>query len=389
MTSPEDPLPPELSPRAQAARLGGVPKEQADPSAGGAYRAGGRSGRKAQRGPKRRRSRWKTLLLVVGVLVVLLLLVVAGTWIWADGKLTKVAAITDYSGRPADGPGTNWLIVGSDSRAGLSTQQQQELHVGSDTGVNTDTVMVLHKGSNGPVLMSIPRDSYVTIPAYTDSGGTAHAAHKDKINAAFAAGGPQLLVKTVETTTGIHLDHYTEVGFTGVVNIVNALGGVPICLSAPVVDSRSGADLKAGCQTLNGTQSLQLVRTRYSLPDSDLSRIQNQQQFLQAMAKQVVKPGTWLNPFTLYPFLNAALDSLTVDQGTGMWTLSQFGRQMYRVSGSGGKTVTVPLSTQNYTTPSGASAVLWSSSGSATLFNEIQNDKPVTTEANPSGTTGS
>ena len=388
MTSPEDPLPPELSPRAQAARLGGVPKEQADPSADGAYRAGGRSRRKAGRGPERRRSRWKILLLVVGVLVVLLLLVVAGTWIWADGKLTKVAAITDYNGRPADGPGTNWLIVGSDSRAGLSTQQQRELHVGSDSGVNTDTIMVLHKGSNGPVLMSIPRDSYVTVPAYTDSGGTAHASHKDKINAAFAAGGPQLLVKTVETTTGIHLDHYTEVGFTGVVNIVNALGGVPICLSAPVVDSKSGADLKAGCQTLNGTRSLQLLRTRYSLPDSDLSRIQNQQQFLQAMAKQVIRPGTWLNPFTLYPFLNAALDSLTVDQGTGMWTLSQFGLQMHKVSGSGGKTVTVPLSTQDYTTPGGASAVLWSSSGSATLFNEIQNDKPVTTEANPSGTKG-
>ena len=389
MTSPEDPLPPELSPRAQAARLGGVPEEQADPSAGGAYRAGGRSRRKAGRGPGRRRSRWKILLLVVSVLVILLLLVAAGTWIWADGKLTKVAAITDYSGRPADGPGTNWLIVGSDSRAGLTKEQQQELHVGSDSGVNTDTIMVLHKGSNGPVLMSIPRDSYVTIPAYTDSGGTAHASHQDKINAAFAAGGPQLLVKTVETTTGIHLDHYTEVGFTGVVDIVNALGGVPICLSAPVVDSKSGADLKAGCQTLNGTRSLQLLRTRYSLPDSDLSRIQNQQQFLQAMAKQVVRPGTWLNPFTLYPFLNAALDSLTVDQGTGMWTLSQFGLQMHKVSGSGGKTVTVPLSTQNYTTPGGASAVLWSSSGSATLFNEIQNDEPVTTEANPSGTKGS
>ncbi|TDU06296.1 LytR family transcriptional attenuator [Streptomyces sp. 846.5] len=388
MTSPEDPLPPQLSPRAQAARLGGVPKEQADPAAGGAYRAG-RSGRKAERGPKRRRSRWKSLLLLLGVLVVLLLLVVAGTWIWADGRLTKVAAITEYSGRPADGPGTNWLIVGSDSRAGLTGQQQQELHVGSDTGGNTDTIMVLHKGSNGPVLMSIPRDSYVIIPAYTSTSGTAHASHKDKINAAFAAGGPQLLVKTVETTTGIHLDHYTEVGFTGVVDIVNALGGVPICLSAPVVDAKSGANLKAGCQTLKGTQSLQLVRTRYSLPDSDLSRIQNQQQFLQAMAKRVVSPGTWLNPFTLYPFLSAALDSLTVDRGTGMWTLSQFGLQMHRVSGSGGKTVTVPLSTQNYTTPSGASAVLWSPSGSATLFDEIQNDRPVTAKANPSGTTGS
>ena len=379
MTSPEEPLPPELSPRARAARLGGVPLEPG---------RGGRGG-KPPKPPKRRRSRWRILLTTVAVLVLLLLVTAAGTYLWADGKLHKVAATTGYSGRPADGPGTNWLIVGSDSRSGLTAQQEQELHVGSDSGTNTDTIMVLHQGSNGPVLMSIPRDSYVTIPAWTGNDGTTHAASKDKINAAYASGGPQLLVRTVELSTGIHLDHYTEVGFTGVVNIVDALGGVPICLSGPVVDARSGADLKAGCQTLDGKQSLQLVRTRYALPDSDLSRIQNQQQFLQALAKQVVKPGTWLNPFTLYPFLSASLDSLTVDQDSGLWTLGRFGWQMYRVSGSGGKTVTVPLATQDYTTPTGASAVLWAPQASAELFAEIQNDRPVTAKANPSGTAGS
>lgn len=368
MTSPEEPLPPELSPRPQASGRAGQP------------------GRPAR--PKRRRSRWRTALTVLAALLLLLLLAAAGTYLWADGKLNRVAAISGYSGRPADGPGTNWLIVGSDSRAGLTAQQQQDLHVGSDSGTNTDTIMVLHKGDNGPVLMSIPRDSYVRIPARTDSKGVQHPAYQDKINAAFAVGGPQLLVQTVEQNTGIHLDHYTEVGFTGVVSIVDALGGVPICLSAPVVDSKSGANLAAGCQTLNGTQSLQLLRTRYSLPDSDLSRIQNQQQFMQALAKQVVKPGTWLNPFTLYPFLNAALASLTVDQDSGLWTLGQFGWQMYRVSGSGGKSVTVPLSTQDYTTPSGASAVLWSKTGSAALFSQVQNDQPVTMDANPSGTSG-
>ncbi|MFC1414639.1 LCP family protein [Streptacidiphilus sp. N1-12] len=355
MTRPEPPLPPELSPRRR-----------------------GRPGRQRRPGQRRRRW-WKVLLLAVLILLVLLAVAVAGTFVWADGKLVKVAAITDYSGRPANGPGTNWLIVGSDSRAGLTARQEQDLHVGSDSGLNTDTIMVLHQGANGPVLMSIPRDSYVDIPGHG----------KDKINAAFALGGAPLLVRTVELDTGIRLDHYTEVGFTGVVRIVDALGGVPICLAHPVVDAKSGADLKAGCQTLDGTESLQLLRTRYSLPDSDLSRIQNQQQFLSAMAKQVVDPGTWLNPFTLYPFLNACLASLTVDQDTGLWTLGQFGRQMHAVSGSGGKRVTVPLATQDYTTPSGASAVLWSPSGSAALFAEIQNDRPVTAEANPEGTAGS
>ena len=367
MTSDDEPpLPPELSPRLQAAELGGVPRE-------------GRPGR---------RRWWRILALAAVLLVVALVAVMIGTFVWANGKLDKVDAITGYSGRPADGPGTNWLIVGSDSRAGLTPRQERELHVGADSGVNTDTVMVLHKGTNGPVLMSIPRDSWVTVPAYTDRAGTAHAAHQDKINAAFAAGGPQLLVKTVEQSTGIRLDHYTEVGFTGVVTIVDALGGVPVCLAKPVVDARSGADLRSGCRSLNGTESLQLLRTRYSLPDSDLSRIRNQQQFLQALAKQAVATSTWLNPFTFYPFLGACLDSLTVDRGTGLWTLGQFGQQMYRVSGTHGKTVTVPLATADYTTPSGASAVLWSPSGSATLFSEIQNDRPVTAATNPPGTVG-
>ncbi|MHA6760399.1 LCP family protein [Streptacidiphilus sp. PAMC 29251] len=361
--TPEEPLPPELSPRLPPGRAG---------------RQGRQAGAPGAPRPRKRRW-WKLLLLLTALLLVLLAAVVAGTWFWADGRLVKVAAITDYSGRPADGPGTNWLIVGSDSRSGLTAQQERDLHVGSDSGLNTDTIMVLHQGSNGPVLMSIPRDSYVSIPGHG----------KDKINAAFALGGAPLLVRTVEQDTGIHLDHYTEVGFTGVVNIVDALGGVPICLAEPVQDAKSGADLKAGCQTLNGTESLQLLRTRYSLPDSDLSRIQNQQQFLQSMAKQVVQPGTWLNPFTLYPFLNACFQSLTVDRDTGLWTLGQFGRQMHGVSGSKGKTVTVPLATQDYTTPSGASAVLWSESGSAALFAEIQNDRPVTAAVNPSGTTGS
>ena len=379
MTRPEEPLPPELSPRRQAAELGGVPAE--------GQRV--RPPKRERGGRKGRRRRWLRIgVAVLCTLVLLLAATLGGTFVWADHKLVKVDAITDYGGRPADGPGTNWLLVGSDSRAGLTSEQQQALHVGSDTGINTDTIMVLHKGSNGPVLMSIPRDSYVPIPAYTDSSGVRHSGTKDKINAAYAAGGPQLLVKTVEENTGIRIDHYTEVGFTGVVNIVNALGGVPICLSQPVVDSKSGADLPAGCQTLNGTQALQLVRTRYSLPNSDLSRIQNQQQFMRSMADQVLKPGTLLNPFTLYPFLDACLDSLTVDQGSGLWTLGQFGYQLYKVSGSKGKSVTVPLATENYTTPSGASAVLWSSSGSATLFSEIQNDRPVTAATNPSGTVG-
>ncbi|GAA1192908.1 LCP family protein required for cell wall assembly [Kitasatospora gansuensis] len=316
--------------------------------------------------PGRRRNWWRVTRWTVGLLVLALVGTAVGSYVWADAKIRHVDAIADWSGRPGDGPGTNWLLVGSDSRAGLTEQQERDLHVGGESGINTDTIMVLHRGDNGPVLMSIPRDSYVAIPGHG----------KNKINAAFAQGGPQLLVQTVEQNTGIRIDHYVEVGFTGIVSIVDSLGGVSMCLDQPVVDSKSGADLPAGCQTLNGTQALALVRTRYSLPNSDLSRIGNQQAFLQALAKEVLSPSTLLNPFVLYPFLSAALGALTVDQASSLWTLAQFGLQMDKVAGAGGRTVTVPIADEDYRTPAGSS-ILWAPNASKELFEQIQNDRPV------------
>ncbi|WP_405017715.1 LCP family protein [Kitasatospora sp. NBC_00070] len=316
--------------------------------------------------PRRRRNRWRIVRWTVAVLVLALVGGAVGSYLWADRKIRHVDAITDWSGRPGNGPGTNWLLVGSDSRAGLTEQQERDLHVGGESGINTDTIMVLHEGDNGPVLMSIPRDSYLAIPGHG----------KNKINAAFAQGGPQLLVQTVEQNTGIRIDHYVEVGFTGIVDVVDSLGGVRMCLDRPVVDAKSGADLPAGCRNLNGTQALALVRTRYSLPDSDLSRIGNQQAFLQALAGEVLSPFTLLDPFVLYPFLSAALGALTVDRGSSLWTLTRFGWQLDKVSGSGGRTVTVPIADQNHQTPAGSS-ILWAPTASKQLFEQIQNDRPV------------
>ncbi|MGW4647739.1 LCP family protein [Kitasatospora sp. NPDC004289] len=313
-----------------------------------------------------RRNWWRVIRWTAGLLLLALVGTALGTYLWADGELRHVDAVTDWDGRPGDGPGTNWLLVGSDSRAGLTPQQQRELHVGGESGTNTDTVMVLHQGDNGPVLMSIPRDSYVAIPGHG----------KNKINAAFALGGPALLVRTVESNTGIRIDHYVEVGFTGIVDVVDSLGGVEMCLDKPVKDAKSGADLPAGCQNLNGTQALALVRTRYSLPDSDLSRIGNQQAFLKALASEVLSPATLLNPFVLYPFLSATLGALTVDQDSSLWTLARFARQMDQVSGSGGTALTVPIADQNYQTPAGSS-ILWAPQASKRLFEAIQNDRPV------------
>ncbi|NED82418.1 LCP family protein, partial [Streptomyces sp. SID11233] len=118
----------------------------------------------------------------------------------------------------------------------------------------------------------------------------------NKLNAAYAFDGPELLVRTVEYNTGLHIDHYAEIGFGGFASIVDAVGGVEMDIPKGFKDKKSGADFKAGKQTLNGEQALAFVRTRYALPGSDLDRTKNQQKFLAALAHQVATPSTVLNP---------------------------------------------------------------------------------------------
>lgn len=344
MTAPE---PEELLPE-QATTYGGV--------------SGKRSSRRPRRDPlggggegpaQPKRRRWGR---IIGLTALCLVLVLAGTavgtWLWASSKITHIGALNNYAGRPAQGAGTNWLLAGSDSRDSLTPQQIQQLHTGSSssiTGSRTDTIMILHYGASGPDLISIPRDSYVQIPAYTDKKGVAHSAQHNKINAAYDLGGAQLLVQTVEQNFGIRIDHYLEIGFLGIVNMVNEAGGVHLCLSAPIHDSYSGADLNAGCQTLNGTQALAYVRSRYSLPNSDVSRMSDQQAFIRGLVQAADRPGVYLNPFALYPFLGAALDSIAADDGTGLSDLADLAQHAKPLAGSGGGTSgTMPIADESY-----------------------------------------
>jgi LCP family protein required for cell wall assembly len=340
---------------------------------------GGGGGPGAAPGAKpRRRRRWVRITTLT-VLVLLLALVgtVLGTWFWASGKVTHAGAISDYPGRPVQGGGTNWLIVGSDSRSNLTQAQKDQYHVGSDQGLNTDTMLLLHYGANGPDLISIPRDSYVTIPAYTDSNGKSHKAYKTKINSAYSAGGVPLLVETVETATGVRIDHYAEIGFLGVVNVVNSVGGVNLCLASPVKDSHSGANLPAGCQTLNGTQSLALIRTRYSLANSDISRMANQQKFVVGLAHAALRPGVFLDPFTFYPFAGATLDSVAVDNGTGLWDLLNMSWHGRSLGGGKGTVGTVPIANEGYQVSGLGSVVLWDKTKAAQVFGAVNQDTAI------------
>ncbi|MFJ5232788.1 LCP family protein [Kitasatospora sp. NPDC088391] len=308
-----------------------------------------------------------------------LLATLVGTYFWADGKLHHENVLADYQGRPAAGKGTNWLIVGSDSRQGLTDADEHDLHTGSAEGKRSDSMMILHIGDNGNTLMSIPRDSWVQIPAHPDSSGngkTVPAATR-KINAAFAAGGGRLLVQTVETNMGLRIDHYAEIGFAGFVGLVDAVGGVEMTIDQPVKDKDSGLDLQAGKQTLTGKQSLAFVRQRHQMADQDLGRMRNQQKFLGALAAQAASPANLLNPFTFYPLASAGLDTLIVDDDAGLTDLGSMFLAMKGVTGGAGKTMTVPIGNPDYRTSTGESAVKWDPAKSKAVFDALKNDTAV------------
>ncbi|MBZ4014554.1 transcriptional regulator [Streptomyces purpurogeneiscleroticus] len=334
------------------------------PRGGGPYYAGP---------PPRRGGKFKRMLISV---LVILLVVSVGTYFWADSKLRKEVDLSTVIDRPEAGDGTNYLIVGSDSREGMSAQQRKDLHTGgsAEAGKRTDSMMILHVGSNGPTLISLPRDSNVTIPEFqgSESGKMRPAMGANKLNAAYAYDGPQLLVRTVEYNTGLHIDHYAEIGFTGFANIVDAMGGVEMNIEKGFKDDKSGADFEAGRQTLNGQQSLAFVRSRYAFTGSDLDRTKNQQKFLATLANQAASPGTLLNPFELYPVMGAGLDTLIVDKDMNPYLLGKMFLAMKDVNSGKGKSMNMPVS------GSVGGNLQWDQAKVKQLVNELKNDEKVT-----------
>jgi LCP family protein required for cell wall assembly len=302
--------------------------------------------------------RGRRIALIAGIVVVVLVAGVAGSYFWLDSKLNRSVAVPAFSGSSA---GQNWLIVGSDTRQGLTRQEIDALHLGSIGANASDSLMLLHMGTGRPVLISIPRDSYVTIPGHGEN----------KINAALAFGGPTLLIQTVESVTGLRIDHYMGIGFGGLVSVVNQVGGVNICLPAALHDYDSGVNLEAGCQTLNGAQALAFVRDRHSFADEDLQRIQDQRAFLEALLDKATSPGVYLNPFTALPFGSAAASAISVDQGTHLNDLVSAAMALRDP-----ETGTVPIANANYYTNAGDS-VLWNHTEALQLFNALKNGQTV------------
>ncbi|MFC9226900.1 LCP family protein [Streptomyces hygroscopicus] len=393
----EPPLPPDLSPR------GTIPRQQASQgqddyddgyNTGQVYghgHGGPGGGPGDPRGPGGpgggprpvRPKNWKRRITIgLVTLVVVLLAVGIGTYIWADSKLRNEVDLSKVEDRPGGGKGTNYLIVGSDSREGMSSEEKKKLHTGSANGRRTDSIIILHVGDNGNTMVSLPRDSWVTIPSFTGPDtGKRYAQSQNKLNASFSMAGPELLVRTIEYNTGLHIDHYAEIGFGGFAKIVDSVGGVEIDVPQDMKEKHAGTDLKKGKQTLDGQEALAFVRQRYGLAGGDLDRTRNQQKFLSALADKAATPSTILNPFKLYPTMGAGLDSLIVDKDMGLWDVKDMFFAMKGVSGGEGKQMNMPVSNPGLATSKG-SAVQWDMTKVKQLVSELKNDEKVTVSGN-------
>ncbi|MGH3487099.1 MAG: LCP family protein [Actinopolymorphaceae bacterium] len=329
---------------------------------GGPGGPGGPDRPRLSRIPRRRRriGPFKAILLLLLAYV----LILVGVPVLAWARVDKVA-FEPTDERAEDGSGTNYLIVGSDSREGLTEGEKKRLGTGSAGGRRTDTIMILHVPNTTapPTLVSLPRDSYVPIPGHDNN----------KINAAFSFGGPKLLAQTVEDVTGLRVDGYVEIGFGGFVGVVDGLGGVEMCLPKAVQDEKAHIDLEKGCQDLDGPQALGYVRARYFDPLGDLGRVERQRQFMSAVMKETLTASTILNPVRYTRVGLAYGDALTVGDSTGVFDLARFALAMRAVSSGKGATLTVPIADPGLSTPVG-SAVKWDTDKALELFNALKKD---------------
>ncbi|MGL5826928.1 MAG: LCP family protein [Nocardioides sp.] len=284
------------------------------------------------------------------LLLIWLVFLIAVPW-WAWSKVTKVEA-EPGGNRPADQDGTTYLLVGSDSRGGLTPAERRDLGTGDAAGQRTDTIMVLHVGSGSQLLLSIPRDSIVDVPG---RGRT-------KVNAAYAFGGPRLLVKTIEQNTGIRIDNYVEIGFGGLVKVVDATGGIEICPTERMRDPLANLDIKKGCRQADGKTALGYARSRHTSSLGDIDRAKHQREVVSAIGSEAASPWSVLNPIRYVRLANAGASSFVVGSETGPLDLARFAWAMTRLSGNRGLTCGVPIADL---------AVNWDDERANELFNHI------------------
>ncbi len=285
----------------------------------------------------------------------------------------------------------NYLLVGSDTREGLTKEQSKLLRVGttkSAAGARSDTMLLVHisKARDKATIISIPRDSLVIIPEHKSSihKDKTVAAANGKINSAFAWGGAPLLIQTIENETGIRIDHYIEIGFAGFAGMVDALGGIEVCAKKDINDPNSHLVMSAGVHTLNGIEALKYVRTRDFDGMGDLGRMQRQQQFMSAVLRKVTSTGVLLNPVKLVNFFDAAIATVKTDSQLDRSDLITLAKQLKNLSASNVRTLTIPLGNANARIAGVGSVVTWDKVLAPDLFNRLREDLPLVDEVTPS-----
>ncbi|MFK0146390.1 LCP family protein [Streptomyces griseus] len=270
------------------------------------------------------------------------------------------------------------LVLGSDSRSGDNGTY------GEDEGAaRSDTAMVVHvdKGHKSASVVSIPRDTLIERPAcVSDTTGEAVGAEQRAMfNTAYEVGGPACAVKTVESMSGIRMDHYLEVDFTGFKELIDELGGVEITTRTAIDDSKSHLDLEPGTHTLNGEESLGLVRTRKSVGDgSDLGRIQLQQAFIKALMEQAKDVGVFTSPSRLYGLADAATKAVTTDSGLGsVKKLTGFANGLKGLNAENVHMVTLPVEYD----PADPNRVLPQEKAGRQVWAALKHDRPIPASA--------
>ncbi|WOT35199.1 LCP family protein [Streptomyces coeruleorubidus] len=362
------PTPPR-SPRSTAA-----PQRRPQPSPG-------RAPRRPAPPVRRRKPRWG-----VRVVTTLSVVVLASAGIGhavmtsLDADIARVDPFKDMKNRPQAGHGMNVLLVGTDGREKIGKEERRKYRLGGEPCHCTDTIMIVHisEDRERASVVSLPRDSYAVMPAHVDrTTGKRHDGHPVKLNAAYAEGGPQLTVRTVESMTKVKIDHYLEVDFTSFMRTVDVVGGVPICTADPLKDSYTGLDLPAGRHTLAGGQALQYVRARHVDGASDLGRMKRQQRFMAALVERITSSGILLNPMKFRDVARAVLGSVRADKGFGTDEMLDLGRAMRNFSPSSSEFTTVPIGRIGYVVKDVGSTLKWDPVKAERLFNALREDRPL------------
>jgi LCP family protein required for cell wall assembly len=316
------------------------------------------------------------LLTAIASGLILLLATVAGIFGFAArnlaGNIKALEVIASPKPVAETGP-LNILLMGTDTRTGQGGGFGSEKEYGGEGRSDTTILVHLSNDRKSAIVVSIPRDSIVDIPACTNAAGVTTEAKSGLFNSAFSLAGPGCTIKTVETLTGVTINHAVIVDFIGFSNTVDALGGIKVCLTQPVdepVESGAGINLPAGVQTLDGKSALGLMRARYTLADgSDLKRIERQQELISITIDQITKKNLVTDLPSLYKVLNAATNSLQMD--SGLSNLDSLLTLATSLSSMGSKNISF-LTVPNVLSPSG-NQVVWTEEANL-VWSAIIND---------------